>query len=452
VRSSVRQVIAEAGIRPADVAGIAIAAQVDSVVPVDASNAPLAPALVWLDRRAVAEARLLEEAIGATALREITGLNPDAAHGGPKVAWLAAHLPGPADGYLAPTSFIVADLSGERVVDHANASSSLLYDIRRRDWSPLLLETLEIETLALGRLAPAVDVAGRLSDEAALDLGLTTSCVVAVGTGDEHAACVAAGALQPGIVADIAGTAEPVASAASEPLWDEAGLVETHAHVPVDRWLVENPGFLAGGSVRWLADAILGCEQADVEALAAGAPPGSDGVLFIPALSGSTTPRWDEGARGVFSGLALNHDRRHLARAVLEGCAFAVRDIVDRLAELGLGSGTLRVVGGGARNRLALQIRADVTGRRVEAPREPEATGLGAALVTGVAAGWYRDLDEAAAATRDPAPFVAEPIPANAEVYADAYDRYRATFDAVVSTFPRSIAGSPVPVAPGSSR
>jgi len=295
-------------------------------------------------------------------------------------------------------------------------------------------------------------VAGRLSEEAAADLGLTTACVVAVGTGDEHAACVAAGALQPGTVADIAGTAEPVASAAWDAVWDPAGLVETHAHVPVDRWLVENPGFLAGGSVRWLSEQIIGCEQAEIESLATGAPPGSDGVLFVPALNGSTTPRWDESARGVFSGLALNHDRRHLARAVLEGCAFAVRDIVDRLAELGLGSDTLRVVGGGARNRLALQIRADVTGLPVEAPRESEATALGAALVAGVAAGWYRDLDEAATLTRDPAPFVAEPIPANVGLYAEAYDRYRATFDAVASPIPQPTAGRPVPVIPGSGR
>ena len=368
------------------------------------------------------------------------------------MAWLAANVPGPVDGYLAPTSFVVADLTGERVIDHANASSSLLYDVRRRDWSPLLLDALQVDARSLGRLAPAVEVAGRLSEEAARDLGLTTSCVVAVGTGDEHAACVAAGALQPGIIADIAGTAEPVASAAWDPLWDPAGLVETHAHVPLDRWLVENPGFLAGGSVRWLAQAILGCEQPEIESLAAGAPPGSDGVLFIPALNGSTTPRWDEDARGVFSGLALNHDRRHLARAVLEGCAFAVRDIVDRLAELGLGSRTLRVVGGGARNRLALQIRADVTGLRVEAPRESEATALGAAIVAAVAVGWYRDLDDAAASTRDTSPFVAEPIPANVEVYAEAYDRYRATFEAVASPPSRSSVAMALPVGPGTSR
>jgi len=154
VRATVREVVAEAGISPADVAGIAVAAQVDSVVAVDASNQPLAPALVWLDRRALAEAARLEAAIGATALRDITGLNADATHGGPKTAWLAANAPGPVDAYLAPSSFIVADLTGERVIDHANASSSLLYDVRRRAWSPLLLEALEIDAFTLGRLAP----------------------------------------------------------------------------------------------------------------------------------------------------------------------------------------------------------------------------------------------------------------------------------------------------------
>jgi xylulokinase len=417
------------------VAAVAVAAQVDGIVAVDRVNRPLAPAIVWLDRRAAVETERLSQAVGREAIRRITGLNPDPGHGGPKAAWLGARLPVRPDGYLVPAAYVVADLTGDRVIDHANASSTLVWDVQRRDWSTELLDALELDAASFGRLAPAVEVAGHLTTEAAADLGLTTACVVAVGTGDEHAASLAAGALEPGLIADVAGTAEPIAMGTLEPTRDPSGLLETHAHVPVDRWLLENPGFLAGGSVRWLAESILGCTQPDVAMLASSVPPAADGVLFLPALSGAVTPRWDDAARGVFSGLALNHDRRHLARAVLEGCAFAVRDIVERLDELGLAGDTIRVVGGGSLNRLALQIRADVTNRRVEAPREPEATAMGAALVAAVAARWYRNLAEASAVTRDPTPIVAEPVPAHRAAYDDAYARYRATFDAIFPTF-----------------
>jgi xylulokinase len=438
LRSCIREAVAAAHVPPASIVAIAVAAQVDGIVAVDRANRPLAPALIWMDRRAVTETERLDDALGAAAIRAITGLNPDPGHGGPKMAWLAARVTPPPDAYLVPAAYLVADLTDERVIDHANASSTLAWDVRRRAWSPELLDALEIEATAFGRLAPAVEVAGPLTSEAAADLGLTTACVVAVGTGDEHAACLAAGALEPGLIADVSGTAEPVAVGTLEPVWDGAGLLETHAHVPEDRWLLENPGFLSGGSVRWLAESILGCSQPEVAEIAATAPPGADGVLFLPALSGAVTPRWDEAARGVFSGLALNHDRGHLARAVLEGCAFAVRDIVERIDELGLGGDTIRVVGGGSRNRLALQIRADVTNRRVEAPREPEATALGAAQIAAVAAGWYPDLPAASALVRDASPAIAEPIAAHRTTYDDAYGRYRATFEATLPTFART--------------
>src|SRR5262249_24687335 len=140
--------------------------------------------------------------------------------------------------------------------------------------------------------------------------------------------------------------------------------------------LVENPGFVSGGSTLWWAKSVLGIDQAAVFELAARAPAGADGVLFVPALSGATVPRWNDRMRGVFAGLSMNHDRSHLARAVVEGCSFALRDVLGRLDALGLADREIRVVGGGARSELRLQIKAGRAGRSAgswPASRRPSA-------------------------------------------------------------------------------
>jgi xylulokinase len=240
--------------------------------------------------------------------------------------------------------------------------------------------------------------------------------------------------LGPGVVCDITGTAEPVAAATDRPVFDDHRLVETHAHADPRAWLIENPGFVSGGSTRWLAG-ILDTTQDSLPSLAAEAPAGSDGLRFVPALSGSMTPRWNEHARGVFSGLALSHGRAHLARAVLEGCTFALRDIVDRLAALGLAGDEVRVVGGGARSPFWLQLKADVTGRTVRVVEAAEATAVGAAMLAAVGAGLMDGLDEAAAAMVRLAARSFEPDPALRAVYDDAYAAYRDLFDAVEPTF-----------------
>jgi xylulokinase len=435
VAAVVRQVIEIAAVPGDDVVALAVAAQVDGIVAVDAGGEPLAPAPIWMDRRAVAETHELADRVGADTIRAITGLNVDASHGAPKVAWLRRSITERIGAYLVPAAYVVGRLTGERVVDRANASSLLLYDITASAWSSILLDAMQLEASSVGQVRFATDVAGKLRPAAADALGLGPGCRIAVGTGDEHAACVAAGVLRPGIVCDIAGTAEPVAAAAESVIIDPDGLVETHAHVPADRWLVENPGFVSAGSIRWLAESVLGCSQEDLAVLAAEAPAGSAGLLFVPALSGSVAPRWNAHARASFSGLAMDHDRRHLARAVMEGCAFALRDIVDRLSAMGLAGDVIRVVGGGARNRLGLQIKADVTGSRLELLDEPEATAFGAALIAATAAGWFADLDEAAAATVRIRSEAVVPEPGDRAVYEDAYRRYRATFDALEPTF-----------------
>ena len=252
-----------------------------------------------------------------------------------------------------------------------------------------------------------------------------------VGTGDEHAASLGAGAITDGMITDVTGTAEPVTVASERLVLDHAMLVETHAHAIGGLYLIENPGFVSGGSTKWLADNVLGVKQGVVFELAEQAPPGADGVLFIPALSGAMTPTWNAQMRGTFAGLAMSHASHTMARAVLEGCAFALRDVIERFGEMGLGRGEIRVVGGGAASDTWMQIKADVTGRPVHRVMVKEATALGAALLAGVAAGTFTDLRDAVERTVTLADEPFTPDPANRSRYDEDYGRYRRLYDAI---------------------
>lgn len=432
--AAVRQLFAASGVAPAEVTHLGLASQVDGVVPVDRSRRPLRPAIIWLDRRAAHEAAALADKVGTEAIFATTGLNADSSHIAPKIMWLREHEP---QTYRAAVSFppaggyVLGWLTGTIAQDHANASSTLLYDVSSGRWDDVMLEAAGIEPGRLAPIRPAAEVAGTLTREAAQALGLDQRCAVVVGTGDEHGACVGAGAIVPGLVADVTGTAEPVAVTAPGPVFDTEQVVETHAHAVTGLLLVENPGFVSGGCTLWCGQNVLGIDQAGLFGQAAQAAPGSDGVLFLPAVSGATVPRWNDRMRGVFAGLSMNHGQPELARAVIEGCAFALQDVLGRMDALGLSGEEIRVVGGGTRSMLWLQIKADVTGRRVQPVLSSEPTALGAAVLAGVAAGTFADPADGVTRTVRLAPRSFVPDHRTREVYAERYAQYRALYDGV---------------------
>jgi xylulokinase len=276
-------------------------------------------------------------------------------------------------------------------------------------------------------------------------LGLRSNTTVVIGSGDEHAACLGAGVAGPGLACDIVGTAEPVCAASAEPLFDDTQLVETHCHADPNCWLLENPGFVSGGNYRWFRDhfapdiAGMGSRAYPLlDTEAAPVPPGAAGLTFLPCLMGAMTPTWNETARGVFSGFTLAHSRGHFARAILEGSAYAVRDITDRMQASGLRLQELRVVGGGARSRLWNQIKADVTGLPVAVPYTTETTALGAALLALVGSGAFDSLAAAGQrAVRIHERF--DPQPAAQNAYAEAYARYRESYFTLLPLFERTV-------------
>jgi xylulokinase len=436
---AIHAALAAARCTPDDVAGLALSGQLDGCVAVGADGRALAPCLIWQDKRAAVPR------LDAAAVLARTGQVLDASHMAPKIRWLLDEGGVRAARFHQPVSYLVERLTGVAVLDPAHASTTLLGDLARGGWSAEQLAAFAIDPAMLPEIRPAHAIAGALTAAGAALVGLRAGIPVAVGTGDDFATPLGAGVVAPGIVACTIGTAEVVGALHGDAVVDgwpsgslpgdgAAGavvpadersrrfagpLVETHAY-PAGGWFVENPGWMSGGALTWLGALLGEPDPAALDALAAPIAPGADGVAFLPALAGAMTPVWDAGARGAFAGLTAAHGRGHVVRAVLEAMAFAERDVIDRLAGLGVATDRVLVLGGGRRSGLWTQVRADVTGR----PHAPAARGdtsaVGAAMLAAVAAGVFPDL-AAAAALVPPPGFSVQPRAEHRAAYDDAH-------------------------------
>jgi xylulokinase len=421
---AIGRALAAAAIHADAVRGLGIAGQLDGCVAVDGDGAPRGPCLVWLDRRADLPA--LPAGFAA-----ITGQVADGGHMAAKIRWLAANAPGAAR-YHQPVSFLVERLTGAAVMDHALASTTMLYDLAARVWSPPLLAAFGVDAHALPAIADATAVAGALHAAGAALTGLPVGTPVAVGTGDDFATPLGAGLIAPGRVACVIGTAEVVGALADRPVIDAGALVETHAY-PAGGWFVENPGWMSGGALTWLAEILGVADPSDLDAAAAAVPAGADGLVFLPALSGAMAPAWRPGARGAFYGLTPGHSRGHLVRAVLEAMAFACRDVVVRLRSLGVAADEVLLLGGGGQSRTWAQIRADVLAVPHAVAARADTCAVGAAALAAVAAGVAPDLPRAIA--HAPPAAIVRPRPGQRAACDDAHARYRALFAALEPMF-----------------
>jgi xylulokinase len=242
------------------------------------------------------------------------------------------------------------------------------------------------------------------------------------------------------------GTAEPVCAVTAEPASCAPAVVELHPHAVPDRWLLENPGWLSGGAYRWFRDELGGPEVAraaatgaDVyellNALALAAPPGAAGVCWIPALSGAMAPEWNPRARAGWIGLTAAHGRAHMARALLEGNALALRDVVEAIAAAGQAPRSLVCVGGGARGDLLLSIRAHITGLTVCRPLDVETTARGAAMLAAAGIGLHPTVTDAARAMAGPRTEPVGPDPELRALYDDLHARHLRLYAALRPLF-----------------
>ena len=437
---------------PSAVKALSFGSQLDGIVVCDSRGRPLRPALIWMDRRAEAEAAALAERIPPTDFYRHTGVNLDSSHAVFKAVWVREEEPeifARAAHVMPPGSYVLSQAAGVLAVDFSNASSLALLNPRSRTWSQPVLDHVGLDESLLPELAPSTQPAGKVDPAFADATGLSPDTIVVVGCGDEMAATLGAGVHTEGEVCDVAGTAEPVCAACGQPSEDPTMLVECHPHADPGGWLLENPGFVSGGSLRWWRDQ-FGIPEKQAEACGTGdaynllteaaarIPPGSEGLVFLPCLQGAMAPEWNGAARGVFYGLSLAHTRAHLLRALLEGSAFALRDILEAMRGAGLGVQRITIVGGGAKGPLWRQIKADVTGLPVRVPTNVETTAAGAAILATVGSGERPGIGQAVQSFVTFEPDEHQPDPECRDAYEDAYQLYRDVYFALKPVFARS--------------
>lgn len=401
---------------PKAVRGLAVASVGESGVLLGADDRPLGPVIAWYDTRTLGELEQLLEEVGFATLHRVTGLCPDPTFSLLKLAWLRRHEPeafGAARRWLHVADFLAWRLSGEPATDLGLASRTLLLDLERRAWSEALLEATRLPASLLPPILPAGARLARVRPEVVAATGLPPDCAVGVGGHDHVCGLLAAGADRPGALLDNLGTAEALSLTREAPIAEPAlGWDGFNQGV----FVVERPLYYvfgglptAAAAVEWFRGVHGGLDHATLIAEAEAAPWGSDGVLFLPHLRLGSPPFPDALARGAFLGLSAETSRGTLFRALLEGLALDGGNI---LAAMGRHLGAdlpdrVLAIGGSTRNALLMRLKASVYGRPLDVLDLPDATCLGAALLGGLAAGLFRDLDEARAGLEVPVRTVA---------------------------------------------
>jgi len=427
--------------------GVGLTGQMHGSVFLDRSDRVLTPALLWCDQRTAAECdEITKRAGGAKALLELTCNPALTGFTAPKILWVRRHLPGvfsQIEKVLLPKDFVRLRLTGRHATDVADASGTLLFDVRRRTWSEPLLKALGLPRRWFPDAFEGCEVTGEVTAEAARLTGLPAGTPVIAGGGDQAAGAIGCGVIEPGQASASLGTSGVVFAACDLPRQVPGGGLHLFCSSVQGGWHCMGVVLAAGGALRWYRDT-LGASVIPAGAAgdpydvicreAARVPAGSEGVVFLPYLTGERTPHADPWARGVFHGLSLKAGPAHLARAVLEGVAYAMRDSVELIRGLGIPIVRIRLSGGGARNPFWCRMQAAVYGATVVRLVREEGPAMGAAMLAGIGTGVFRSYGDAVrvcVADRDR--FAVDP--ALRRTYEAGYRVYRSLYPALRPIF-----------------
>lgn len=439
VAASIKQVLTESGIGVERVAAVGLTGQMHGLVLLDEAGEVLRPAILWNDQRTQAECDEIHARIGRERFIQISGNVALTGFTAPKILWVQKHEPAVyARGrhVLLPKDYIRLKLTGEYAMDKADGAGTVLFDLKSRAWSPEILEELGIDPMWMPRTFEGPEFTGRVTAEAAAATGLKEGTPVAAGGGDQAAGAVGVGAVEPGIVGLTVGTSGVVFATTPSALIEPEGRLHAFCHAVPGMWHFMGVMLSAAGSLQWYRDTLAATLSFDdLLQEAERVPAGSEGLQFLPYLSGERTPYPDPLARGAFIGLTLRHSRGHMTRAVLEGVAFGLKDSFTLIQNAGLGKiEQVRGSGGGTKGALWRQILASVLEAELVTVNTTEGAAYGAALLAGVGAGAWSDVPAACKAaihiTGSTRPDVAQ-----VEAYRKAYPLYRELYPALKPSF-----------------
>ncbi|MEO1995773.1 MAG: xylulokinase [Planctomycetaceae bacterium] len=446
---TIRQVVQRAKLRPGDIGGIGLSGQMHGSVFLDRNHQVIRPALLWNDQRTSAECVEIESRVGG--VRKLIKLVANPAMTGftaPKILWLRNHEPrnfSRTRQILLPKDYIRFRLTSEFATEVSDASGTLLLDVARRRWSRPMLDRLELDSALLPRVYESEEVSGVLTSEAAEALNLKPGTPVVGGGGDQAAGAIGNGIVKRGVISATMGTSGVVFAHSDAVETDPQGRVHTFCHAVRDKWHVMGVVLSAGGSLQWFRNQL--CErEVDkakrqkidpyelITSQAATAPAGSEGLYFLPYLTGERTPHADPHARAAWVGLSLRHARSHMARAVMEGASYAMRDCLEIIREMNIPVREIRLSGGGARSEFWRQMQADIYGRKVVTINAEEGPAYGVALLAAAGTGAYKNVVEACSATIQ----ITSSTPPDAKarkVYNRCYPQYGQLYHSLKSDF-----------------
>jgi xylulokinase len=435
---SIHAVLKKSALNPADIKGVGLTGQMHGLVLLDAQGEVLRPAILWNDQRTGSQCDQIRDRLGKERLIQITGNDALTGFTAPKILWVQQEDP---ETYkkiahiLLPKDYVRFQLTGNYALDRAGGAGTILFDLKDRNWSAEMLDALEIDPEWLPPTFEGTKVTGEVTPEAAAVTGLLAGTPVFGGGGDQAAGAVGMGAVSEGIVSLSLGTSGVVFAAVNSPVIEPQGRLHAFCHAVPGKWHLMGVMLSAAGSLRWYRDTFApGMDFDKLLSPAETIAPGSEGLLFLPYLTGERTPHPDPLARGAFIGLTVRHSLPHMTRALLEGVAFGLRDSFELMKEIGLGEITqVRISGGGAKSALWRQILADVFQTELVTVNTTEGAAYGAALLAATGAGIFPDIESAC---REVIRITGTTEPGtNSGIYQQIYPLYRNLYPALRQNF-----------------
>jgi xylulokinase len=442
---AVGKALQTSGLRAGQIACVGFSGQMHGAVLLDASGEVVRPALIWCDQRTEKQSLELSAKFGRERLIQLTCNPPLTNFTLTKLLWVRENEPqlwARVRYVMLPKDYVRFRLTGDRAIDQADASGTLLLDVAKRAWSKEVLSATGIDESFLPKLYESPDVCGKLCEAGAAATGLKAGTPVVAGAGDQAAGAVGMGIVRAGVVSATIGTSGVVFAATDRPALDPRGRLHTFCHAIPGRWHVMGVTQAAGLSLRWFRDTFgvaknlaAAADRDPYEFLseeAATAPAGAEGLLWAPYLMGERTPHLDPNARGALAGITPSHHRGHIIRAILEGVAFSLKDSFSIFEEMKVPVKQIRLGGGGARSPLWRQIQADVYAHEVEIVEAEEGAAYGAAILAAVGARHFASVDEACDLAIRVAKRVA-PDPSSSAVLERTYASFRSLYPALRS-------------------
>jgi xylulokinase len=419
----------QAGIEADQIIGIGLSGQMHGLVALDQDGKVVRPAIIWCDQRTINEKNAIENMFTSEQLGELIQNPAAAGFQLLSLMWMKENEP---DQYrrirhvILPKDYVRYRLTGEIAVDTTDASSTSAYNVTEKRWSTELLEKVSIDPILFPQVGEPWEISGVVTSQAAAATRLHEGTSVVYGGADQAMQAIGNGIITPGTISCTIGTGGQLFAPTITPIYDSLLRTHTYVHAVPNRWYLLGASMSAGLSLKWLAGQVLRrTDYLELDQLAEKISAGSEGLIFLPYLTGVRTPHMNPHATGMFFGLTLNHSDAHLVRSVLEGVGYSMRDSLEIFKSLGINMDRIIISGGGAKSRLWKQILADILGSEVYTSTMKEQACFGAAIMAGVGVGAYSSIDSACASIVRIHEQPIMPIAENIEIYESRYKVYQ---------------------------